>query len=342
MRNSSSRASIIPRSNAFANRSDLIWLPMIGGESGSIGVSNLTIGNPTKILLGASHTAVIGQYVYLSGLGGTTQLNGNFYKIVGKESDVIYLDVDSGSYPAHTSGGSVNFDVIYDRCGNLAPQLIQGTTTNAWDNPSDGFTSHSAGNHSPVISALPEMLNFVNAKYCVVGATVKTGATPSAFESIISIGQRTTNEGNNGHIGLAISSSGTNIEFLTRPATSTTGTNTFSYSTNIGLSTSAKVVGFIDFSTGVQYVYLNGSIKDTDSINLNNAISNPNGGSRMCIGANYDNTFTPSNKFGGAATPSQGRVKDLFIWRPDNSLTQAQVHSAIAKYHRQGEWLIQG
>lgn len=340
MRNASAKVAITPRNNAFNNRSDLIFIPFVGGQAGSIGVSLLTIGYPTNIVLSSSHTGIIGQYVYISGLNGPTGLNGNFYKVIDKGASSISLDVDSGAMATWTSGGSVNFDVLHDRCGNLSPQLILGTTTNIWGNPLDGLTSHSSGNNTAHIPTVPEMLNFTDANYVVMGATVTIGATPSAYEQILAIGQRVNSAGTNGHLGLAISTSGTNVEMTTRMASQGNGGNTFSYSTNIGTSTSAMVAGFVNFKDAIQYMYLNGVMRDADAVSQTNAIARPNGLSGMCIGADYNAALSLSNKFGSAGTPSQSRVRDLFIWRPSNNMTPAEIHSVISEYHRQGEWPI--
>lgn len=335
MRNSS--LNITPRS-ANHVRADMIWLPCIGGQAGSInlnGTAPITKGYPTRVMLGSATSARAGQYVTLSGVGGMTELNGT-WKVLDRDGQVLWLDVDSGNFADWTSGGACQHDVIFDRCGNLAPFTLQGTTTGAWANPGFGLTSHSAGLNSLVLTDLPECLDFSDAKFIVAGCTVLQPATPSAIETIISLGRRNTTHGNEGTLSLTFET--TNVVLTYRPQTSAQGVNTSSYSTILGTTDRRMVTGLVDIEEGVQYVYLDGRVRDSDTINTTALIGPPVRAAGLCFGGSINASDAIENKFGAAGTPSQGRVKDVFIWKPAATIDAAAIHTAIREYHRTGEW----
>lgn len=340
MRNQTTKVAMKPRINTFNSRSDMIWLPLVGGQAGTKNISGITLGYPTRVSLGSSHTGISGQWVYLSGMTGAAQMEGQYYRVLYTESAAVYLDVDSTGYATWTSGGVCNFDVWYDRCGNITPQLIQGPTTGAWANPGDGFTSAAAGNNSLHIprSALPDMVDFSDAQFAVFGVSALVAAAPSNFEQIVALGQRSANQGAAGYLGFEVTASQTQIGFGSRPATSATGVNSFSYSTTLGTTNLRKVAAVVDFTAGYQYVYLDGVLKDADALSTTNRIGNPTGANGMFIGADFNSSLTAANKFGGAGTPSQGRMKNLFIWQPASNISAADIHAAVREYHRVGEW----
>jgi hypothetical protein len=333
------KLAMIPR-DQFSGRTDMIWIPSVGGQAGSKNINGITLGYPTRVSLGASHTGISGQWVYLSGMTGATQMEGQYYRVLYTESAAIYLDVDSTGYATWTSGGTCNFDVWFDRCGNVSPMLIQGTTTSAWANPGDGFTSDSAGNNSLHIprASLPDMVDFSNAQYAVFGVSARLGAAPSAFEQILALGQRTSSQGSAGFLGFEVQASNTQIGFGSRPATSAAGSNSFSYSSTLGTTALRKIAAVVDFASGYQYVYLDGVLKDSDALSTTNSIGRPTAANGMFIGADYNASLTAANKLGGAATPSQARIKDLFIWRPADGTSASDIHAAVREYHRVGEW----
>lgn len=341
MRNISNKVALKPRSSSFNSRSDMVWFPCIGGQVGSInlgGTAPITKGYPTRIVLASSSTAIAGQYVTLSSIGGMTELNGTWKVIyTAPASNILWLDVDSSDFSNWTSGGVCQHDVFFDKFGNVEPVAIQGTTTNIWDNKADGVTSHSAGTHGNILTTLPDCLDFSSSKFAVIGATVRLGATASSVESIISLGRRTVGHGNEGVLSLSIEGAQVRLDY--RHETSATGLNSASYSTSLGTSASRMVAGIVDFQAQQQYLYMDGRLRDADTLNLSNAIGRVTRGAGLVLGGTINNINAVVEKFGASATtPSQGRMKDVFIWQPSASLDIADVHSIIRDYHSIGEW----
>jgi hypothetical protein len=337
MRNIPNRIAIKPRSTVFDNRTDMIWVPCIGGQAGSInlaGTAPIVKGYPTKIILGSSNTALAGQYCYVSSVGGMTELNG-FHKILGTDSTGLWLDVDSGNFSNWTSGGTVKFDVFFDRCGNLPPQIIQGTTTNAWGTKAWGLTTHSSGNNSLHIprTALPDFLDMTGGHMLVCGASIKIATAPSTYEQVFSLGSKSTS-GTAGHIGLTIVAGGTQIEATSRPA-GTGKSNTNSYSSTLGTSLQRRIALLVDYHEMVQYCYLDGRLRDVDAITDAGQLNAAQG---LYLGADMNTALDAINKLGGASTPSQAIVRDIFFWRPADGMTAADAHAAIVAYHKTGEW----
>lgn len=95
----------------------------IGDDGESLaGVSNdsttpsaITKANPCKITTSASHGYSTGDEVYITGVGGMTELNGRRFRITVVDADEFTLnDENSTSYTTFTSGGSIyrTFDEI--------------------------------------------------------------------------------------------------------------------------------------------------------------------------------------------------------------------------------------
>lgn len=68
-------------------------------------IISITLGNPT--IIGTINEFVAGQNVTISGVVGTTQLNGNTYEVLSASSTDIEINVDSTLFTAYVSGGLV-------------------------------------------------------------------------------------------------------------------------------------------------------------------------------------------------------------------------------------------
>jgi len=85
---------------------------------GAIGIRNnpitaITLGTTTVITTtNITNPFAIGQFVTITGVNGTTELNGNSYKIIARTTSQITLDIDSTSFTTYVSGGiaSVSFN----------------------------------------------------------------------------------------------------------------------------------------------------------------------------------------------------------------------------------------
>lgn len=73
-------------------------------------IANITQDNPARITYNGGDNYEAGDTIYISGVGGMTELNGNTYEIdrVTEASNYIFLkDTDSTNFTAFTSGGTV-------------------------------------------------------------------------------------------------------------------------------------------------------------------------------------------------------------------------------------------
>jgi len=76
-------------------------------------ITKITKANPGVITTSSNHGLVNGDYVYISGVKGMTQLNGNIYKVAGKAAKTFQLNtlagakVNTGSFGDWTSDGTV-------------------------------------------------------------------------------------------------------------------------------------------------------------------------------------------------------------------------------------------
>lgn len=66
-------------------------------------ITNITLGTTTTIA--APFTPLVGDIVYLSGILGTTQLNGNYYTISSTTGTGYIINVDSTNFTPYVSGG---------------------------------------------------------------------------------------------------------------------------------------------------------------------------------------------------------------------------------------------
>ena len=66
------------------------------------------ITQATQAVITSTTTYQIGQRVEISGVNGMTQLNGNHYSVVASTGTTVTLDVDSSSFTAYTSGGTIS------------------------------------------------------------------------------------------------------------------------------------------------------------------------------------------------------------------------------------------
>lgn len=63
------------------------------------------ISAAAQAVVTATNTASVGDYVYITGVVGMTEINDAHYKVVAASSSAITIDVDSSSFTAYSSGG---------------------------------------------------------------------------------------------------------------------------------------------------------------------------------------------------------------------------------------------
>src|SRR6516162_10117545 len=129
-------------------------------ESGTA-ISGITNANP-GVITDTGHGYSNGDWIYLSGIGGTTQLNGNYYIVAGVTTNTYTLTdlsgnpIDTTSFGVYTSGGTdqrihtlltspysasdlaqikytQNVNILILCHPNYPPyQLVLGTTATSW------------------------------------------------------------------------------------------------------------------------------------------------------------------------------------------------------------------
>jgi hypothetical protein len=339
MRNNMPARAIQTRFPGIEQRDDMIWLPLIGGDDAVIGLADVQSGTTTFITVAGAVTWIVGQYVSLTGVGGMTELIGA-HKVIAKHSSTVWeLDVDSTSFTAYTSGGTVRGNIIYDACENLPFAELNGTLTNIWDNSAYGLTSHSAGTYSDIIdTGLPDVLDFEQGSDIIAfSCSFYLGQSSSGLEAVFGMGRRTASGANTAAGCMTLAVNNRQGQFIFRPEVENDGdgSNTSGFSTNMDLTARQKVGFIVDKNTETLYSYLNGNIEDTDSLNLTNLQAWPRPVSAIgcAFGASFDAGLAADDLLGSSATPSQARVRDLMIWRPSGSL--AQAHRAMRRWHKE-------
>jgi hypothetical protein len=80
-----------------------------GGDSGTI--TGATVANPV-VITATAHPFFDGDIIYISGVGGMTELNGNYYKVSAATTNTFALqtvagvNVDGSGFHTYTSGGT--------------------------------------------------------------------------------------------------------------------------------------------------------------------------------------------------------------------------------------------
>lgn len=86
----------------YVNTADYLYIQGALGIN-SATITGITLGNPTVIT--AINTFTVGQNVTFTGVGGTTQLNGNTYTVSETNGVTFTINIDSTSFGTWTSGG---------------------------------------------------------------------------------------------------------------------------------------------------------------------------------------------------------------------------------------------
>lgn len=118
-------------------------------------IVGITKANPCVITC-TGHDFEEGDLVYISGVGGMTQLNGNTYVVTGVTKDTFALkDTDSTSYSTYTSGGVPERRVFsktdhYPSCVAFFEQRLVWAATNSrpqtiWASASGDYLNFSTG-----------------------------------------------------------------------------------------------------------------------------------------------------------------------------------------------------
>jgi hypothetical protein len=84
---------------------------LINGALGNLfsTITAITLGNPTVIT--TVNTFSVGQTVFITGVAGTAQLNGNYYQISNATGTSITINVDSTLFTAYTNGGTAQLAI---------------------------------------------------------------------------------------------------------------------------------------------------------------------------------------------------------------------------------------
>src|SRR5574340_840057 len=238
----------------------LIHIPFHGGGGAAINfAASLAVvkGYPTKVTLGStpSPAPLCGSKVKVSGVT-PTGYNG-YWKVVYSNGADVYLDLDSSALGDWASGGTMSFNVLYERLGNLAAQDLSGTVTGLWADQTNGMVAHSAGTYT---ARIPTGISAFDLSafsgFLVIGAKIKiSSATPSSEEFLFSIGRssQTGAYSGSGTIAMSISTGG-QLQLYFRPRTvagsdsggAGGGTNSFTHSTALGTTTQRNVVFLLD------------------------------------------------------------------------------------------------
>jgi hypothetical protein len=89
------------------------------GQNGQKNVSNITNAAEGVITTSGAHQITDGQHVLFADVGGTTELNGNFYRwegqtsTTGKLKDELGNYIDTSGMGAYTSGGTVTPVIVF-------------------------------------------------------------------------------------------------------------------------------------------------------------------------------------------------------------------------------------
>lgn len=95
---------LMPASNySLDNTTGLVTFP--ANKSGTI--SAITKASSAVITIG-THTILVGESVFISGVLGMTQINNQRAIVLSKTTSTITVDIDSTLYSTYTSGGTVN------------------------------------------------------------------------------------------------------------------------------------------------------------------------------------------------------------------------------------------
>lgn len=139
----------------------LTWNDSVGTSSGTIyslnyAITDITRSTTTTITVSGTHAIAAGDRIFLTGIGGTTQLNNNYYTVQSVGASTIVINVNSSAYGAYTSGGSVQRHVVTSEL-----------------NPTVHWSSHGLTNGSYVhLSQIsPNWASLVGKSYQVSGAT---------------------------------------------------------------------------------------------------------------------------------------------------------------------------
>lgn len=84
------------------NTDGIVTLPALS----SVGITAITKANPGVVTTASAHGFSNGNLIYISGVGGMTQVNGLAFTIGGASGSVFNLGVNTTAYGTYTSGGT--------------------------------------------------------------------------------------------------------------------------------------------------------------------------------------------------------------------------------------------
>lgn len=100
---------------------------LINGALGDLvsTITGITLGVTTTIT--TTNTFTVGQQVFITGVVGTTQLNGHYYTILSRTGSTITINVDSTLFTAYVSGGTARLAI-----NGVIGQVLQTPTADTF------------------------------------------------------------------------------------------------------------------------------------------------------------------------------------------------------------------
>ena len=321
-----------PRKNLIAAAIDgtCVYIPMHGEDATTGTIASITKGNPTKLELVADTGAwLVGSYIYIA--DADTQMTGlvdGAYKVV-KTDNVkdVWIDFDSSDETDWASGGTIKIYYFTDVFGNVAPQVIQGTTTTVFSE-NDGVLAHLAGSYSNLVTTGLDAFDINGFRGRLLIGASNTFAT-GGFDGVFAIGRLAANGGatDTGTITLAFNT--VQMVLTYRPATGVIAdninTSVFSGVVGAGKEFHAFILDFSNYPTGVEiYAINNGVLSSSVSADMDGStglvppiaeLDHTNG---VCFGATQGGSYVPENYAGTGSTTF--KYGDFVWWKTTKSV----------------------
>lgn len=163
-------------------------------------ITGATKANPV-VITSANHGYANGDVVYISGVTGMTQLNGNVYTVANKTTNTFQLQgINGTSYSTYKSGGTAY-------CTKLGCQYYRFTNasggTNMW-NPSTCVTERTTNAYtdvSPSTTYLGYNYPATATNPCITATIMPLSSDKTALKSVVN--GLSASGGTAGHIGIA-------------------------------------------------------------------------------------------------------------------------------------------
>lgn len=321
------------------------FFPMRGGGGSSLNIAEITPGTITRVRLGSAPSCRAGQMIKLNSVGGMTQIEG-YQLVLDVSGNYVWLAVDSSSYSAWTSGGTMSFTHLHDEFGRAPSLDVQGTTTNIWATPGK-LTADSGGTNSNIgtdTNGVFDLRGFNG--LALIGLRLEIAAAPSAQNTYFAAGVRSASGANSapGAIALTTDSATSTVGLVFRPATSadtaaaTVGSNTFSFTGSLTVDTPTNIAFLMDLRDGVTNditAFNGGALVDSDPITMTGKTDWPWMPHGFLIGAQYGSALTTVTTTQMGDGTSGAKLHNLLWWATERK-TRAQMIDAALAYTYSG------